>query len=86
MQHGICNGIDKTLPSTAPKTQAEIEFYTGIRAYCEAARVSERLEFCEPAVREIERCDARIAALKRNMKRFSRRSQDKATGKIPVNA
>lgn len=86
MKNGLSNGTDKTLPKTAGETQAEIELYTHIKTVCDAVRVSDRIDFCEVAVREIKRCDARLASLKKHMKRFSRRSQEKATGKIPVNA
>lgn len=75
------------LPDSAEKTQAEIEFYNRLKSDCNALRIGERIEFCEVAVREMERCESRLDELKAHLRRFSRRSRENAQKKIaPANA
>lgn len=63
------------MPGSAKEIAAEIEFLNLLRATAEAVRIGERVDLCKLAVAEIERCDARLIALKRNAKRCGERKK-----------
>lgn len=63
----------KSLDS-AEQTKAAIKVFTLLKAQLTAVRKGDRTDLAKVAIREIERCDQRLADLDRHLKRFGRRN------------